>query len=73
MERGGNMPCVLNAANEVAVSGFLHDEVGFLQMSDIIESCMAKVAYIANPSYEDYVETDRETRAQAAELIGRTA
>lgn len=73
MEKGGNMPCILNAANEVAVSAFLHDEVGFLQMSDIIESCMAKVAYIANPSYEDYVETDRETRAQAAELIGRTA
>jgi 1-deoxy-D-xylulose-5-phosphate reductoisomerase len=73
MERGGNMPCVLNAANEVAVSGFLHDEVGFLQMSDIIESCMAKVAYIANPSYDDYVQTDQETRMRAAELIGRTA
>ena len=69
MEKGGNMPCVLNAANEMAVSAFLHDEVSFLQMSDIIESCMAKVAYIANPSYEDYVETDRETRVRAAELI----
>ncbi|TPE44651.1 1-deoxy-D-xylulose-5-phosphate reductoisomerase [Pontibacter mangrovi] len=71
MERGGNMPCILNAANEVAVSAFLHDEVGFLQMSDIIESCMAKVAYIANPSYEDYVTTDEEARRLAAELINK--
>ena len=73
MEKGGNMPCILNAANEVAVSAFLHDAAGFLQMSDIIESCMAKVAYIANPSYEDYVETDRETRVRAAELISPAA
>ncbi len=69
MEQGGNMPCILNAANEVAVSAFLRDEVGFLQMSDIIESCMAKVAYIANPSLEDYVNTDKEAREKAAELI----
>ncbi|MEJ8802911.1 1-deoxy-D-xylulose-5-phosphate reductoisomerase [Pontibacter sp. H249] len=71
MEKGGNMPCILNAANEVAVSAFLRDEVGFLQMSDIIESCMAKVAYIANPSYEDYVNTDREAREKASELINK--
>ncbi|MCX2738724.1 1-deoxy-D-xylulose-5-phosphate reductoisomerase [Pontibacter anaerobius] len=71
MERGGNMPCILNAANEVAVSAFLRDEVGFLQMSDIIESCMAKVAYIANPSYEDYVTTDEEARKQAAALLNK--
>ena len=69
MEQGGNMPCILNAANEVAVSAFLRDEVGFLQMSDIIESCMAKVTYIANPSFDDYVNTDRETREKASELI----
>ncbi|MDX5480851.1 MAG: 1-deoxy-D-xylulose-5-phosphate reductoisomerase [Hymenobacteraceae bacterium] len=69
MEKGGNMPCILNAANEVAVSAFLRDEVGFLQMSDIIESCMAKVPYIANPSYDDYVNTDREARERSAELI----
>ncbi len=69
MEQGGNMPCILNAANEVAVSAFLRDEVGFLQMSNIIESCMAKVAYIANPSLEDYVNTDKEAREKAAELI----
>ncbi|WP_299825133.1 1-deoxy-D-xylulose-5-phosphate reductoisomerase [uncultured Pontibacter sp.] len=69
MEQAGNMPCILNAANEVAVAAFLRDEVGFLQMSDIIESCMAKVAYIANPSFEDYVDTDREAREKAIELI----
>ena len=71
MERGGNMPCILNAANEVAVAAFLREEVGFLEMSDIIEDSMAKVAYIANPSYEDYVTTDRETRAYAARLAGK--
>ena len=69
MEQGGNMPCILNAANEVAVSAFLRDEVGFLQMSDVIESCMAKVTYIANPSFDDYVNTDREAREKATELI----
>ncbi|MFD3002556.1 1-deoxy-D-xylulose-5-phosphate reductoisomerase [Pontibacter toksunensis] len=69
MEKGGNMPCILNAANEVAVSAFLRDKVGFLQMSDVIESCLAKVAYIANPSYEDYVKTDNEARIISAELI----
>lgn len=71
MERGGNMPCILNAANEVAVSAFLRDEVGFLQMSDIIESCMAKVAYIANPSYDDYVNTDEEARKLATLLLNK--
>ncbi len=69
MAKGGNMPCILNAANEVAVSAFLKDEVGFLEMSDLIESCMAKVAYIANPSYSDYVETDRETRLLATDFV----
>ncbi|TXK51555.1 1-deoxy-D-xylulose-5-phosphate reductoisomerase [Pontibacter qinzhouensis] len=71
MEQGGNMPCILNAANEVAVSAFLHEEVGFLEMSDIIESCMAKVAYIANPSLDDYVQTDKEARARSLELVSK--
>jgi len=69
MKQGGNMPCILNAANEVAVSAFLQDEVGFLEMSDLIESCMAKVTYIANPSLADYVETDRETRLLATDFV----
>ncbi|NEM98218.1 1-deoxy-D-xylulose-5-phosphate reductoisomerase [Pontibacter burrus] len=69
MAQGGNMPCILNAANEIAVGAFLQDEVGFLEMSDLIESCMAKVAYIANPSYTDYVDTDRETRLLATDFV----
>ncbi len=67
--RGGNMPCVLNAANEVAVEEFLKDRVGFLQMSEIVEQCLAKMDYIASPALEDYVNTDKETRIKAKELI----
>lgn len=67
--RGGNMPCVLNAANEVAVAEFLQDRVGFLEMSDVVERCLAKMDYIASPTLEDYVSTDRETRIKAKELI----
>ena len=69
LRQGGNMPCVLNAANEVAVAEFLKDRVGFLEMSAIVEHCLGKMAYIKNPSYEDYVETDRETRLMAFEKI----
>jgi 1-deoxy-D-xylulose-5-phosphate reductoisomerase len=63
------MPCVLNAANEVAVAGFLREEVGFLEMSDIVEQCLSKMDYIGNPSYEDYVTTDKETRIRAQEFL----
>ncbi len=69
LNKGGNMPCVLNAANEVAVAEFLKDRVGFLEMSAVVEQCMNKMAYIRNPSYEDYVETDRETRLRAFEIL----
>jgi len=69
VHRGGNMPCVLNAANEVAVAEFLKDRVGFLEMSDIVEQCLAKMDYIKSPSYEDYVYTDKETRLKAFELV----
>lgn len=71
LERGGNMPCVLNAANEVAVAEFLNEKVGFLQMSDIVEHCLSKMDYISDPAYDDYVQTDRETRLRALEFIGR--
>lgn len=71
LKRGGNSPCILNAANEVAVAEFLNDNVSFLEMSDIVEDCLAKVAYIGSPSYEDYVNTDKETRIRAMELIKR--
>ncbi len=67
---GGNMPCVLNAANEVVVSEFLREKIGFLQMSDVVESCMKKMDYISSPSYEDYMNTDKETRIKALEIIG---
>jgi len=69
LNRGGNIPCVLNAANEVAVAEFLKDRVSFLEMSAIVEHCVNKMAYIKNPTYEDYVETDRETRVMAFESI----
>lgn len=69
MIRGGNMPCVLNAANEVAVNAFLCDKIGFLRMSDLVEECLAKVKFIPNPSYDDYIETDRFTREFALNLI----
>lgn len=62
METGGNMPCILNAANEIVVAAFLKDKIGFLQMSDIIENVMLKATFIKKPSYEDYVETDKEAR-----------
>jgi 1-deoxy-D-xylulose-5-phosphate reductoisomerase len=70
LKRGGNMPCVLNAANEVAVAEFLRDQIGFLQMSDIVERCLSKMDYITDPTYNDYVESDRKTRALALEFIG---
>ena len=70
LNRAGNMPCVLNAANEVAVAEFLKDRVGFLEMSSIVEHCLSKMTYIENPSYEDYVNTDREARRMAIEKIG---
>ena len=69
MNKGGNAPCILNAANEVAVAAFLKDKIGFLQMSDVVEKCLPTVANIAKPSYEDYVESDKETRRVALELI----
>ena len=67
--QGGNMPCILNAANEVVVAAFLQDRIGFLQMSDVIEQTMRKASFIVNPSYEDYVATDAEARRLAAELF----
>lgn len=65
----GNMACIMNAANEIAVSAFLSEKVGFLEMSDIIESTMQKASFITSPSYEDYVQTDMEARYIAQDLI----
>ena len=69
LSNGGNRPCILNAANEVAVAEFLKDNLGFLDMSDVVEDCLAKMPFITTPTLEDYVNTDKETRIKALELI----
>ena len=63
------MPCIINAANEIAVAGFLNNGLSFLAMSDVIEECMLKVGYQAKPTLEDYLNTDKETRIFAQNLI----
>ena len=70
LNRGGNMACIVNAANEVVVSAFLKDRLPFLRMSEVIEQCMGKVPFIQTPTYEDYVATDAETRRMTESLIG---
>lgn len=72
LHRGGNMPCILNAANEIAVEALLKNQIGFLEMSAVVEHCMENQAFIAKPSYEDYVHTDAETRTRAREKCGMT-
>jgi len=69
IKQGGNMPCIVNAANEIAVAGFLNGGIGFVTMSDVIESSMQQVAFKADPSLDDYLNTDRETRIFAQNLI----
>ncbi|MCZ8021835.1 MAG: 1-deoxy-D-xylulose-5-phosphate reductoisomerase [Cyclobacteriaceae bacterium] len=69
LEKGGNAPCVLNAANEIAVASFLKDEIGFLEMSYLVEQCLNEMSYINEPRFEDYVETDAATRRKATEII----
>lgn len=67
--KGGNLPCILNAANEIAVYAFLKNRLGFLDMTDLIEKTMNKIPFIQNPSLEEYFETDGESRSFAASLI----
>jgi len=69
MKQGGNMPCILNAANEIAVYAFLKNRIGFLDMTDVVEKTMLHVSHIAEPTLEDYFETDGEARTFAASLI----
>ena len=69
MKQGGNIPCILNAANEVVVDAFLKDKIGFLQMADIIADIMQQVSFIKSPSYDDYVSTDAEARRLTREKI----
>ncbi len=67
--KGGNMPCVLNAANEIAVDAFLKEKIGFLNMSDLIENCMEKITFVKNPTLDDYLHCDSKTRRLAKKLI----
>jgi 1-deoxy-D-xylulose-5-phosphate reductoisomerase len=69
LDKGGNLPCVLNAANEVAVASFLKDEIGFLEMSDVIEETMNAVEYVKLPSLDDFIASDRESRIITQNLI----
>lgn len=69
--KGGNMPCIMNAANEVVVEAFLNDRVGFVEMTGIIEKTMERLTFIQDPGIEDYQETDREARRVALEILGR--
>jgi len=69
MNKGGNMPCILNAANEIAVAAFLKDKIGFLNMPDLVANCMEKITFVSSPTLEDYVATNKETRILANELL----
>lgn len=71
LKKGGNAACILNAANEVAVEAFLNDKIGFLQMSDVVEKCLQTLAFIDKPSYQDYINTDKETRLVATEIVAQ--
>jgi 1-deoxy-D-xylulose-5-phosphate reductoisomerase len=69
IRQGGNMPCILNAANEIAVAAFLQDKTGFLTMSNVIEKTMKAVPFIASPTLDDYIQTNNEARAKAEEIL----
>ena len=69
MEKGGNSPCILNAANEIAVSAFLNDKIGFLNMADLIDNCLEKINFVKNPSLEELIESDLETRNLAINYL----
>lgn len=69
IEKGGNMPCILNAANEIAVALFLQEKIGFLQMSELIERTIQKINFIAQPTLDDYIATDEEARKYASEIL----
>jgi 1-deoxy-D-xylulose-5-phosphate reductoisomerase len=69
MVRGGNMPCILNASNEIAVEAFLNERISFLKMADIVEECLSKIDFIPHPKYDDYLYTDKVTRKFALNLV----
>jgi len=69
LDQGGNMACILNAANEIAVDAFLKEQIGFLQMSDLLEDCMSHGTFLGHPTLEDYIETDLVTRKMAQNWV----
>lgn len=71
MEKGGNLPCVMNAANEIVVDAFLHNKANFLEMSDMIEKVMEQIPFIAHPTLNDFEHSDKEARILATELVKR--
>jgi 1-deoxy-D-xylulose-5-phosphate reductoisomerase len=70
-EKGGNMPCILNAANEITVAAFLEDKISFPAMSEVIEKTIERVSFIASPGLDDYMQTDAEARIIAANIIAK--
>jgi len=69
LNKGGNMPCVLNAAKEVAVQAFLEDKIGFLQMSDVVGNTIEKFSFIKSPDYQQYIDCDKEARILANQQL----
>lgn len=72
LRKGGNMPCILNAANEIVVAAFLSDKIGFLQMSEVIEQCMEEISFVEKPQLSDYLETDKHSRILAGDLVTKS-
>ncbi|WP_412467927.1 1-deoxy-D-xylulose-5-phosphate reductoisomerase [Pedobacter sp. KLB.chiD] len=72
LRRGGNMPCILNAANEIVVAAFLEDKIGFLQMSEVIEQCMEEIGFVEQPQLNDFLETDKHSRILAGRLVTKS-
>ena len=71
LDKKGNMACILNAANEIAVEAFLNDKITFLQIAELNENCMRKVPFIDKPNLNDYIETDSYTRQIATQLLNK--
>jgi len=69
LHKGGNLPCIMNAANEIAVYAFLKNRIGFLEMTDVIENVMCKIPFIESPTLEEYLDSDAEARTLAADII----
>ena len=72
LKKGGNMPCILNAANEIAVTAFLNDKIKFLQISELVNNTIAKSAFKNNLNYQEYIDTDKEARILATQLVNNT-